>query len=92
MCISAGATRESYAIQRSAEASERVGLDAKPLQDGDEQLCQRKFFDGNLALPAGVRVDACAGLIVFVSLAEFEITAVGEAEVLTTGGNDGIFA
>lgn len=76
--------------QRSAVPAERIGLHPKPLQDGDEQLCQRKLFHRNLALPAGIRVDSSASLIVLVPLAELEVPAIGETEVLAAGGNDGV--
>ena len=61
-------------------------------QDGDEELRQRKFFHFNLALPASIRVDSCASLILFISLAELEIPAVGEAQILSSRGDNRVIA
>lgn len=78
--------------QRSGVPSKRIALDAEPLQDGDEELRQRKLLHFHLAGPSRITGDPCAGLIVFIAFAELEIATVGEAEVLATGGNDRIVA
>ena len=73
------------AIERPGVSSERVGFDAQTLQDGDEQLRERQFFRFDLTPPPSITDDACASLIVFVAPAEFQITTVGETQVLTAG-------
>ena len=76
--------------QRPRVSSERIRLDAKPLQDGDEQLRERKLFHFNLAIPARIRVDPSTRLIFFIAFTEFEIPAVAETKVLATGGDERI--
>src|SRR5438094_972166 len=78
--------------QGSGLSTERIGLDAEPLQDGDEELRQRKLFHFHLAGPSSIRGNSRAHLIVFISVSELEISTVGEAELPATGGNDGIVA
>ena len=67
-------------------------LDAEALQERDEQSRERFFLDLDFGLPAGIGVDSGAGLIVIVAFAELEIPAVGEAQILSAGGDDRIIA
>ena len=73
-------------------STERFRLDAESLQDGDKEVGQGKFFRFYFASPAGIGNDSSAGLIVFVSFAEFEETAILESEVFTPGRNNRVIA
>lgn len=66
-------------------SSERISLDTKSLQDGDEELCQRQFFCFYFSSPSGITNDSGTGLVVFIPFTEFEIPAIFETKVLATG-------
>src|SRR5262245_9911803 len=79
-------------IQRPFDSGERIGFDAEALQEGGEQQSERFFLGSDFVLPAGIGVDSRACLVVFVPFAEFEIPAVGEAQVFSTGGDNRVIA
>jgi len=76
--------------QRPAIPSEGIRLDAKSLEDRNEELSEWQFLIFDFASPSDITHDSRAGLIVVVSFAELEITAIGKAEVLSSGGNNWI--
>ena len=79
-------------IQRACNSGERIGFDAEALQERNEQAGERFFFYSDFAFPAGIGIDSGAFLVVFVAFAEFEIPAVGEAQVFSTGRDNRVIA
>lgn len=73
--------------QRPAIPGEGFRLDAKPLEDRNEELSEWQLLIFYFASPSNITHDSRAGLIVVVSFTKLEISAIGEAKVLATGRN-----